>query len=110
MEEMTQLKIKALEMDRSRVSRIQYLVSDPQYTKDWLNGKGVFALADGFDLEKLVKRIVEQSGPLNTDLMGYSGQGERNNIEILKEIGPKPTFPEIPGLPDPIDCKYTLFL
>lgn len=107
MEEITGLKINDLHKDRTKNAIILYMATNPQYTEVWKKEKGVNALAIAYDLEKEVKKILKQSGPVNKSLMAYSLL-ERDKAEILKEMGPMPSFPEMYA--DNMKCKLGDFV
>lgn len=94
MSELTGLNIKELKKEGDKYSLIQYFLDGPSYSGDWLKEKGFHALESAYNLQRLVKHIGRHTNILTDNLLqeDYLNPSDK---EILKEIGPTPTFPNL---------------
>nr|XP_037870858.1 tetratricopeptide repeat protein 17 isoform X2 [Bombyx mori] len=94
MTNITGLKIKELKLQGDRNSLLQYFLDSPMYNDQWLKEKGVLAIESAGNLQKLVKHI-RQNSPKEATLKIRPEKLKVAEVEVLKEIGPTPIFPDI---------------
>ncbi|KOB75773.1 Tetratricopeptide repeat protein 17 [Operophtera brumata] len=102
MAEITRLKIKELKKDGDRNSLVQYFIDSPTYNEEWMKETGVSALDTAQSLQRIIKHIGRHAGlPTKKSL---ASEETSNRTDIIKEIGPMPSFPDM--FPDPKRCIY----
>ncbi|KAJ8727164.1 hypothetical protein PYW08_015561 [Mythimna loreyi] len=97
MSELTGLNIKELKKEGEKYSLVQYFLDGPTYNENWLKEKGVHVLESAYNLQRLIKHIGRHAN-LGTDIGYIVPQGDHLKLtdgQILKEIGPTPTFPDL---------------
>ncbi|XP_050561205.1 tetratricopeptide repeat protein 17 isoform X2 [Spodoptera frugiperda] len=92
--ELTGLNIKDVKAEGDKYSLIQYFLDGPTYNENWLKEKGVMIYDSANSLQRLVKHIGRHVN-INTENLPPDEELNMADEEILKEIGPIPTFPDL---------------
>ncbi|CAH0628672.1 unnamed protein product [Chrysodeixis includens] len=95
MSELTGLNIKDLKKEGDKYSLIQYFLDGPTYNDKWLKEKGVHSIESAYSLQRLVKHIGRHANMLLDDLAPDGDYVKLAEEDILQEIGPTPTFPDL---------------
>lgn len=92
--ELTGLDAKELKGEGDKYSLIQYFLEGPTYSEDWEKEKGVHAIESAYSLKRLVTHIGQHTN-MRTDFLDPGDVFKLPEEQILKEIGPTPTFPDL---------------
>lgn len=104
MSELTGLNIKDLKKEGDKYSLIQYFLDGPTYNDKWLKEKGVHSIESAYSLQRLVKHIGRHANIVLEDLAPDGDYVKLAEADILQEIGPTPTFPDL--FPEIVKGEY----
>ncbi|KAM3968041.1 tetratricopeptide repeat protein 17 [Aphomia sociella] len=93
MSELTGLDIKNLKKQGDKNYLIQYFLDGPVSNYKWSEEKGILAVEWAYSLQRLFKHV-EKHASMGPGFLQHE-QSKLSDINILKEIGPMPVFPDL---------------